>query len=61
MHSHKTVRGATKPMLDVGTATHRPATASTPATLTTNLQGLNNSNSGVAAAQSGTMTVTPKP
>jgi hypothetical protein len=37
-----------------------PAKPSTPATLTTNLQGLNNSQSGVAATQKGTVTVTPK-
>jgi len=71
MHSVKTIGGRTRQQMHLGTATHKPATPSTPATpsapatpstpatLTTNLQGLNNSHSGVAAAQSGTVTVTP--
>jgi hypothetical protein len=59
MHSIKTVGGQTHQRTHLGTATHKPATPSTPATVTTNLQGLNNSHSGVAAAQSGTVTVTP--
>ncbi|MHB9072849.1 MAG: FecR domain-containing protein [Desulfobaccales bacterium] len=61
MHSIKTVGGHTHQRMHLGTATHTPAAAAAPATLTTNLQGLNNSHSGIAAAQSGTVTVTPKP
>jgi hypothetical protein len=60
MHTVKTINGTSRQLMHLGTATHRPATASTPATLRVNLHGLNNSRSGVAAAQNGTVTVTPK-
>jgi hypothetical protein len=60
MHSVKTIGGRTRAMQHLGTATHRPAVGTTPPALTVNLNGLNNSHSGVAASQSGTVTVTPK-
>ncbi len=60
MHSVKTIGGQTRTMQHLGTATHQPAVGTTPPALTVNLNGLNNSHSGVAASQSGTVTVTPK-
>lgn len=60
MHSIKTIGGRTSQHTHLGTATHQPATVTTPATLTTTLQGLNNFHSGVAASQAGTVTITPR-
>jgi hypothetical protein len=61
MHSIKTIGANTRALQHLGTATHQPAVGSTPATLTTNLNGLNPTRSGVFANQTGTVTVTPKP
>jgi hypothetical protein len=61
MHSLKTIGGNTRALQYHGTATFQPAAGSTPATLTTNLNGLNLSRTGIAASQTGTVTVTPRP
>jgi hypothetical protein len=66
MHSLKGTGTNTRGLHHHGTATFQPgipATTTTPAipaTLTTNLNGLNPSRTGVAAGQTGTVTVTPR-
>jgi hypothetical protein len=66
MHSLKGTGTNTRGLQHHGTATFQPgipATTTTPAipaTLTTNLNGLNPSRTGVAAGQTGTVTVTPR-
>jgi hypothetical protein len=60
MHSLKGTGTNTRGLQHHGTATFQPAAGSTPATLTTNLNGLNPSRTGVAATQTGTVTVTPR-
>jgi hypothetical protein len=57
MHSLKTIEGNTRGLQHLGTATFQPAAGS----LIMNLNGLNLSGSGVAAMQTGTVTVTPRP
>jgi hypothetical protein len=61
MHSLKGTVTDTRGLQHLGTATFQPAAGSTPATLITNLIGQNLSLSGVAAMQTGTVTVTPRP
>jgi hypothetical protein len=61
MHSLKGTGANTRALQHLGTTTFQPAAGSTPATLTTTLNGLNPTRSGVFASQGGTVTVTPKP